>query len=60
MHLHLSKATLLKLSQDFWLQNEDLEQINLALETIRLEEELENNRIKTVLSRDHKNELIIK
>jgi len=52
MQLDLSKATLVKMSEDLWLPAEDLEQIQLALNTIELEDIMEANQIKTVIYRD--------
>ncbi len=46
----LSETALERISKDYWLPEEDLEQIRLALETIRLEKEYE--AIPSVLQPD--------
>lgn len=58
--MQLTKATLIKLSQDFWLPAEDLEQIQLALNEIELQEIMESNQIKTVIFRGEDGELKVK
>lgn len=48
-NLVLSEEALQRIAGDNWLPEEDLEQIRMALENIRLERVVEENRIGTTL-----------